>query len=69
MSVVSLRVFLFSMLPLIVAAAHAALDKSARSRERRLEIFPKPALLICSPAAIRRAERSREANGPPQSVR
>jgi hypothetical protein len=27
------------MLPIIVAAAHVALDKSARSRERRLEIF------------------------------
>ena len=39
MSIVALRVFLFSMLPLIVAAAHVTLDKSARSRERRLEVF------------------------------
>src|SRR5215218_9617042 len=39
MSIVALRVFIFSMLPIIVAAAHVALDKSARSRERRFEIF------------------------------
>jgi 4-amino-4-deoxy-L-arabinose transferase-like glycosyltransferase len=39
MSIVALRVFLFSILPLIVAAAHVALDRSAQSRERRLEVF------------------------------
>ena len=39
MSVVALRVFIFSVLPLIIAAADMALDKSGRSRERRLEIF------------------------------
>jgi hypothetical protein len=39
MSTVALRVFIFSVFPLIFAAAHVALDKTARSRERRLEIF------------------------------
>ncbi|MDP8947899.1 MAG: hypothetical protein M3N09_07360, partial [Actinomycetota bacterium] len=39
MSIVALRVFLFSILPLIVAAAHVALDRSAQSRERKLEVF------------------------------
>jgi 4-amino-4-deoxy-L-arabinose transferase-like glycosyltransferase len=39
MSIVALRIFLFSMLPIIVAAVHVALDKSAQSRERSLEVF------------------------------
>ena len=39
MSIVALRIFIFSIFPLIFAAAHVALDNSARSRERRLEIF------------------------------
>jgi len=39
MSIVALRVFVFSIFPLIFAAAHVALDKGARSRERSLEIF------------------------------
>jgi 4-amino-4-deoxy-L-arabinose transferase-like glycosyltransferase len=39
MGIVALRVFIFSVLPLIIAATHVTLDKSTRSRERRLEIF------------------------------
>src|SRR5688572_28003526 len=39
MGIVALRVFIFSVLPLIIATTHVTLDKSARSRERRLEIF------------------------------
>ena len=39
MSIVALRIFLFSMLPIIFAAVHVALDKSAQSRERSLEVF------------------------------
>jgi hypothetical protein len=38
-SVVALRVFVFSIFPLVIAAAHVALDKGARSRERRFEVF------------------------------
>jgi 4-amino-4-deoxy-L-arabinose transferase-like glycosyltransferase len=39
MSTVALRVFVYSILPLIVAVGHLGLDKSSRSRERKLEIF------------------------------
>jgi 4-amino-4-deoxy-L-arabinose transferase-like glycosyltransferase len=39
MGIVALRVFIFSVLPIIIAAAHVTLDKSTRSRERRLELF------------------------------
>lgn len=39
MRLVALRTFLFSMLPIVVAAVHMALDKSAQSRERSLEVF------------------------------
>jgi hypothetical protein len=36
---VALRVFIYSILPLIMAVGHLCLDKSSRSRERRIEIF------------------------------
>ena len=38
-SVVGLRLFLYSALPVVVASIHFALDKSCRSRQRNLEIF------------------------------
>jgi hypothetical protein len=38
-SVVGLRLFLYSALPVVVASIHIALDKSCRSRQRNLEIF------------------------------
>ena len=34
-----LRIFIYSILPLIMAVGHIRLDKSSRSRERRLETF------------------------------
>lgn len=39
MTIAAIRVFIFSILPLLAAATHIALDKSSRSRERALEIF------------------------------
>jgi 4-amino-4-deoxy-L-arabinose transferase-like glycosyltransferase len=39
MGTVALRVFIYSVLPLIMAVGHLGLDKSSRSRERKLEIF------------------------------
>ena len=39
MDSVAIRVFIFSILPVIIAAGHLGLDKSSRPRERRLEIF------------------------------
>jgi hypothetical protein len=39
MSVLALRVFIYSVLPIIAAAIHIALDKSCRSRQRTLELF------------------------------
>jgi 4-amino-4-deoxy-L-arabinose transferase-like glycosyltransferase len=39
MSVALLRIFMFTILPLLVAGAHVALDKTVWSRERKLEIF------------------------------
>jgi 4-amino-4-deoxy-L-arabinose transferase-like glycosyltransferase len=39
MDTVAIRVFIFSVLPVIVAAGHLGLDRSSRRRERRLEIF------------------------------
>jgi 4-amino-4-deoxy-L-arabinose transferase-like glycosyltransferase len=39
MSIVALRVFVFTVLPLVAASIQIALDKSCRSRERNLEIF------------------------------
>jgi 4-amino-4-deoxy-L-arabinose transferase-like glycosyltransferase len=36
---VAVRVFVFSILPVIIAAGHLGLDGSSRPRERRLEIF------------------------------
>ena len=31
--------FTFSVLPVVIAAGHLGLDRSSRTRERRLEIF------------------------------
>jgi 4-amino-4-deoxy-L-arabinose transferase-like glycosyltransferase len=39
MDSVAIRVFAFSILPVIIAAGHLGLDRSSRRRERRLEIF------------------------------
>ena len=39
MTVTVLRVFIYSILPLLVGGVHIALDKTVRSRERRLEIL------------------------------
>jgi 4-amino-4-deoxy-L-arabinose transferase-like glycosyltransferase len=36
---VAVRVFSFSILPVIIAAGHLGLDRSSRPRERRLEVF------------------------------
>jgi 4-amino-4-deoxy-L-arabinose transferase-like glycosyltransferase len=36
---VAIRVFSFSILPMIIAAVHVGLDRTSRPRERRLEIF------------------------------
>lgn len=39
MSVVALRLFVYSVLPVVAASIQIALDNSCRSRERNLEIF------------------------------
>jgi hypothetical protein len=39
MDTVGIRVFTFSVLPIIIAVGHLGLDSSSRRRERRLEIF------------------------------
>ena len=39
MDSVAIRVFAFSVLPVIIAVGHLGLDSSSRPRERRLEIF------------------------------
>jgi 4-amino-4-deoxy-L-arabinose transferase-like glycosyltransferase len=39
MGTVALRIFIYSILPLIIAVGHLGLDKSSQSRERKLEIF------------------------------
>jgi hypothetical protein len=39
MDSVAIRVFAFSVLPVIIAVGHLGLDSSSRRRERRLEIF------------------------------
>ena len=39
MDSVAIRVFSFSVLPVIIAVGHLALDSSSRPRERRLELF------------------------------
>jgi 4-amino-4-deoxy-L-arabinose transferase-like glycosyltransferase len=39
MDSVAIRVFAFSVLPVIIAVGHLGLDRSSRPRERRLEIF------------------------------
>ena len=39
MDSVAIRVFSFSILPVIIAAGHLGLDKISRPRERRWEIF------------------------------
>jgi 4-amino-4-deoxy-L-arabinose transferase-like glycosyltransferase len=38
-SIVGLRIFLFTILPLLAAGIQIRLDKSTRSRERRIELF------------------------------
>ena len=39
MESVAIRVFTFSILPVVIAAGHVWLDRSSRRRERRLEVF------------------------------
>jgi 4-amino-4-deoxy-L-arabinose transferase-like glycosyltransferase len=39
MGTVALRIFIYSILPLIIAVVHLSLDKSSQSRERKLELF------------------------------
>ena len=39
MDSVTIRVFTFSVLPVIIAVGHLGLDGSSRRRERRLELF------------------------------
>ena len=39
MGTVALRIFIYSILPLIIAVGHIRLDKSSQRRERKLEIF------------------------------
>jgi hypothetical protein len=39
MDSVAIRVFSFSILPVIIAVGHLGLDRRSRSRERRLEVF------------------------------
>jgi 4-amino-4-deoxy-L-arabinose transferase-like glycosyltransferase len=39
MGTVALRIFIYSLLPLIIAVGQLGLDKSSQSRERKLEIF------------------------------
>jgi 4-amino-4-deoxy-L-arabinose transferase-like glycosyltransferase len=39
MSIVALRVFIYSVLPVLAATIHIALDKSCRSRQQTLELF------------------------------
>jgi 4-amino-4-deoxy-L-arabinose transferase-like glycosyltransferase len=39
MDIVGLRIFLFTILPLLVAGVQISLDKNTRSRERKIEVF------------------------------
>jgi 4-amino-4-deoxy-L-arabinose transferase-like glycosyltransferase len=39
MDIVASRIFVYSILPLIIAIGQVGLDKSSRSRERKLEVF------------------------------
>ena len=39
MGTVALRIFIYSLLPLIIAVGHIRLDKISQSRERKLEVF------------------------------
>ena len=39
MTIFALRIFIFSLLPLLLAALVIALDKTSSSRERRLEVL------------------------------
>ena len=39
MGTVALRIFIYSILPLLIAAGHIGLDKTGRRRERKLEIL------------------------------
>jgi hypothetical protein len=49
MTIVALRIFIFTFLPLLLAAAVILLDASVSSRERRLEVFLMTRVLIRSP--------------------
>lgn len=51
MTIFAIRIFIFSVLPLLLAGLVIALDKTTSSRERRLEV-----LLIWFLAIARRAE-------------
>jgi hypothetical protein len=39
MDIVAIRVFSFSILPVIIAAGHLVMDRTSHPRARRLEIF------------------------------
>jgi hypothetical protein len=39
MDIVALRIFVYSILPLIIAIGQVGLDKSSRSRDRKIETF------------------------------
>jgi len=39
MDIVPLRIFVYSVLPLVIAIGQVGLDKSSRSRERKLERY------------------------------
>src|SRR5215207_6591762 len=39
MDIVASRIFVYSILPLIIAIGQVGLDKSSRSRERKIETF------------------------------
>jgi hypothetical protein len=59
MDSVAIRVFAFSILPVIIAAGHLGLDSSSRPRERRMEIFLLYSLGSVSPERNRWVLRSR----------
>jgi Family of unknown function (DUF6790) len=52
MDSVAIRVFSFSVLPVIIAAGHLGLDRTSRPRERRLE----SSCFICLGSVSREAE-------------
>ena len=53
MDSVAIRVFTFSILPVIIAASHLGLERSSRPRERRLELFLLYLFGVASPEAER----------------